>query len=439
MELARRVQRQIYLLTYSRADLCKFPTKDSFADAVIDAWVQNGKQVVQWVVCIEEHKDSESNNSENKFHYHMALKLKDKARWNQVKDFMANKYDVQIHFSDKHALYYSAYKYLLKQDPEPLLSPNHPDLSVEPRTSRAVKSRKRKTSEKRKGAARGSKKRRLSTFDVTQLVMEKGIKSRLELSRLAMVQHREGNSLLAEFIANRGSKAVDEALCLSTEFLEVEQVYDRAQKSRVQLLIERKERPCADSCEGRWLQFAMQIIQGNGIDLKFFCNALYTALSKGRGKYQNVYVHGPANTGKTFILSPLKEIYHCFVNPARGSFAWMGVEKAEIVLLNDFRWHPTTISWCDFLQALEGDIVHFPAPKNFCSKDIEFSKDTPFFATADQPLMLVTNSTIDQTNTEMMRVRWRHFNFWKQIPETEQVRLAPCGRCFATFILDNRE
>ena len=81
---------------------------------------------------------------------------------------------------------------------------------------------------------------------------------------------------------------------------------------------------------------------------------------------------------KTFILSPLKKVYNAFCNPATGSFAWVGAEDAEVILLKDFRWNPGIIARTDFLQVLEGDIVHLLAPKNFCKQDVEFSKDKPF-------------------------------------------------------------
>ena len=166
-------------------------------------------------------------------------------------------------------------------------------------------------------------------------------------------------------------------------------------------------------------------------------NAFYTAL-KGRGKYHNVYIYGPANTGKTFILSPLKKNFHAFCNPATGSFAWMGAQDAEIIFLNDFRWNPAIIAWADFLQALEGDIMHLPAPKTFCKQDIELSKSTPFFATADAPLVLVKGAIIDCANTQMMEVRWRLFHFWRQIPQSEQENSVPCASCFARFILTSK-
>ena len=106
-----------------------------------------------------------------------------------------------------------------------------------------------------------------------------------------------------------------------------------------------------------------------------------------------------------YCIAPLAVIYQAFSNPVTGSFAWIAAEEAEIIYLNDFRWHPKIITWADFLQALEGDTVHLLAPKNLCSKDIELSKDTPFFATLDAPLVLVKGGVIDRVNTEMMSCR----------------------------------
>lgn len=91
----------------------------------------------------------------------------------------------------------------------------------------------------------------------------------------------------------------------------------------------------------------------------------------------------------------------------------------------------------DFLQALEGDTVHLPAPKNVCSRDLELNKDTPFFATSDAPLVLIKAGAIDSLNSRMMNVRWRFHHFLNQIPQEEQQELIPCGCCFATSILNN--
>ena len=57
-----------------------------------------------------------------------------------------------------------------------------------------------------------------------------------KLTPLAAARVREGKTTLAEFIANRGSKAVDEAIQLAKEFAEAEARLNRSRKTRIELL-----------------------------------------------------------------------------------------------------------------------------------------------------------------------------------------------------------
>ncbi len=42
---------------------------------------------------------------------------------------------------------------------------------------------------------------------------------------------------------------------------------------------------------------------------------------------------------------------------------------------------------------------------------------------------------LDERETErQMRVQWKIFNFYAQIPRTEQVDILPCPRCFAELM-----
>ena len=65
---------------------------------------------------------------------------------------------------------------------------------------------------------------------------------------------------------------------------------------------------------------------------------LQDLLDKGRGKYRNIFIVGPANCGKTFILNSLNKVFATFSNPATTTFAWVGAEHAECIFLIDFRW-----------------------------------------------------------------------------------------------------
>ena len=79
--------------------------------------------------------------------------------------------------------------------------------------------------------------------------------------------------------------------------------------------------------------------------------------------------------------------------------------------------------------------MHLPAPKLHFSKDLEFDKDTPIFCTTKHDFVDVKEGVIDQMETEMMAVRWKAFQFQRQIPQNEQLSIQTCARCFAEFIL----
>ena len=58
-------QRIVYLITYSRADTSKFPSKESFSSAIVEAWHHFGIRVIQWVTCIEAHNNNEWRRDES--------------------------------------------------------------------------------------------------------------------------------------------------------------------------------------------------------------------------------------------------------------------------------------------------------------------------------------------------------------------------------------
>ena len=84
-----QTQRMVYIITYSRADTSKFPTRESFSEAVIEAWKFFAINILHWVVCIEAHANLrfESGDDLNYYHFHMALKLEKRGRWLQVKKY----------------------------------------------------------------------------------------------------------------------------------------------------------------------------------------------------------------------------------------------------------------------------------------------------------------------------------------------------------------
>lgn len=270
-----------------------------------------------------------------------------------------------------------------------------------------------------------------------------------------------------------GKKAVQEILTTTWEVERAPEDLQRSQKQRMQLLEEAREEPCRCQPEGAWHDLAKEVLVNNFIGHHAFSKSVIDLLQQGRGKQRNILLTGPANCGKTFLLGPVSEIFKCFQNPAASSFAWLGAEEAEVIMLNDFRWSTKvinkvsfrlrcvmliivpnillainkhvwidfllllsqTIAWNDFLLLLEGEPVHLPAPKSHYSKDILLTSDIPIFCTSAHQIVYVRGGAVDDRETEMMSVRWRHFTLHHQIPPTLQKHVPPCPHCFATFIL----
>ena len=58
-------------------------------------------------------------------------------------------------------------------------------------------------------------------------------------------------------------------------------------------------------CDGNWYDCAKEILDKNGLTVEYFSEVVRKLLIKGRGKYRNLMLTGPANCGKTFFLNPL--------------------------------------------------------------------------------------------------------------------------------------
>ena len=115
-ELAKNGRRQ-YLVTYSKADLVKFFTRESFANAVVEEF-NFGISVVKvqhWACCRKKHEDGSD-------HYHLCLKLNGVKRWSAVN------FGVVVNFSD-HDYNLRAHRYVTKSDIEVAHSLDHPNLS----------------------------------------------------------------------------------------------------------------------------------------------------------------------------------------------------------------------------------------------------------------------------------------------------------------------
>ena len=265
--LSSRDVRQVYLITYNQANLEIVPTREAFARIILHAFdnavPESNATVIHWVC-------SQESDADGGLHYHMAVKLSGQRRWLCVRNYIDQEYGVKVNFSDRQDNRYSAWRYTTKEDSSSLQSTNHPDLRndgapITTNASCALRERRFREGDEDTSNKKGKRMRSLSIFDVLQIAVERQIKTRLELKALASQQKREGKTDLAQFIANRGSKAVEEALSIVWEMENAESQLARSKLSQVEIVYRELESPCVDVCQGKWLEMAEQVMQPNGI------------------------------------------------------------------------------------------------------------------------------------------------------------------------------
>ena len=171
-----------------------------------------------------------------------------------MQEIIDKEHGIKVNFSDRHDNYYGAYRYVTKEDCEFIVSPNLP-----PKTSSATKKRKSLR------VSQNFKRKRLSTFDVVEIIQSRKISNRLELMALAASWKGQGKNDLAEFVSNRGSKVVNDALETAKELSCAQERLIRSKKSRIELLNEHLKKECKEECNGPWLRAANEILESNDI------------------------------------------------------------------------------------------------------------------------------------------------------------------------------
>ena len=421
--------RRSYLITYSQADLSKFPTRESFAAAIFTS-ERSKFRPQHWACCLENHADQG-------FHYHMALKLTGPKKWLECKQALQRKHGVVVNFSD-HDGYYTAYRYISKSDENVYHSPNHPNLEEigSPKTKNCLQSTYHQRRRNRQAATLATapqndeepnsnppakKMKKQSNIDVSEFIHKHNIRNQTTFLAVANAQQEEGKKDLANYALSRSKKSLDELIQQTWGMKEAAAVLKRQKAFRIDIIREAAAGTCVENCEGLWLRCAEEVLVNNKMHPILFAAAVRDLLILGRGKYRNVMIVGPTDCGKTFLFRPLELLFNTFSNPAADKYAWVGADKKEIIWLNDFHWTRELIEWKSLLLLLEGDRVNLPAPKNHFAMDVCIDTDIPIFATSKDVIKYRGSyNAEDQREDDMMESRWKVFRFTHSIPEREQ-------------------
>ena len=322
------LNRRQYLVTYSKANLLKFPSNRSFGETLADAFSASGKVGVEyWACCTEAHADGESK------HYHCSVKLTGPKRWNPVKETMKKRHGIISNFKDNNENYYTAYRYVCKEkeDMDVYKSPGHPPLEDigSPPTKKAMTAYRKKSasSHNEKGPSSSSRVKgsagacRLSSYKLTKFIANHNIENTNDLWVKAKKMEEVGKTDLANCLLGKTPKAQDDLFASAWEMENAKAKVDRESISRMQLIRQAGNNDCVDGFDGEWLKCATQVLRQNSIHPYVFTEALRDLPTNGREKFRTILLLGPTNFGKTFLLLPLDKILKAFCNPANKKYA----------------------------------------------------------------------------------------------------------------------
>ena len=163
-------------------------------------------------------------------------------------------YGISVHYSNRHYNYNRAWKYVTKSNACYIESEGHPRLDdTEPQTSSASRWRRQRQkrsrgnttnseissaedeeedSDGKSTANRREKRRRLTAYEVGEIIVQRNVKTLTELQALAFEQKKkEGKTDLAECLVNPNPKVVADVLQTAWEIENAPKKLARSRKS----------------------------------------------------------------------------------------------------------------------------------------------------------------------------------------------------------------
>ena len=399
---------RVYIVTYSQVNATIFPTRQSFGMACVRAF--GGGHLVKYFCCAEEPHEHGG------YHFHVSILLTESKRWLYVKKNIKDDYGVSVNFAsspEDDPFYEGAYRYCIKWDKNYFhgnvceAHPKKTDLIGRKRGTRgeitrkanaaskksAAKRRDEKEKEKEKKEKEKKRRKRMDKLDIMDFIVQNKLKTDEELLSMGKKRRDEyGDREVLLFLTNLGEKGRRDVMRDAWKTHTSTEVVIRQSKTRMDIVRETmsSQENCICPERGLWLILALDVCDKNGFLWKDMSNAFYDLLENGRGKHRNIILYGERNCAKTFLLEPLTNLFpNTFHTPPASNFGWLGVEEAQVIYLNDFRWKPSekkggSISWDALLRLLEGHNSTLPAPMNSRSEHINLlaSNDIPIFCTS---------------------------------------------------------
>ena len=402
-------QHMVYLITFSNQS---DTTRTQIAGHLLDAYDSRDLKLKYYSVFQEEHLHGGT-------HFHCVVRCTRQHRWKQLAKFLRGR-DLRPHFSTPGdyatAFHYcftpSAKKPQSSLDPSPWVSEKHPipgAIHVSTRLDTTP-----------------NKRMKVTALDMYDVIVANNLHSINDLRAYAKEQRASSPGLmtfclqqpnLVSFVRNVWDMetAADKA--------------NRAKMTRLDILRQATMGPC--TCAGQWSPAAVDILVRNGVHPSTLAHAIHQSLQVGARKFTNLYLLGPKNCGKSFLLRPLEDVYQCMFKPGGGGqYRLTDLMNCEVVLWQDWRFDRHIISWETLLLLGEGATFLVPLPQNTgVSGDGMYRRACPLFITSKSKM-----EHRDPTDTIMMDQRFNFIELTKSIPMESCRDIPSCSRCFANFV-----
>ena len=423
--------------TYSRSEI-----KDFMLGAV--ASTQSSRMEPLKLVYLSVFQERHASGD---IHYHVAVLVEKCFRFNTLKRHFLAAHGLATHWSGKSDGYAGcvAYCYMPSPrkaveelDPSPELWPStHPPLLEASRHAiTAAKLWEKRESAVRERAAAGKAEGRIREVDLWPIVIKENIGAdEVGPERLMAYAKRCGGSALVDYCFANWDK-LPSIIAKSWKVEKVENHIETATKTRLDLLHGALSARC--TCGGEWPTFAQTVLSQNGHSPAEWCKAVEHVLLHGRSKGNFVCHAGfEGNEGKSFLFRPLPLVFGdegVFLTPPKSAFPLLGLEKARLVWLDDWRFNEDIISWALQLLWFEGASFIIARPQNLYAGHLKYSKNDPVFLTTLQADLHALKGKLKQGDVDMMVKRLKIYEFKQKVSIPPHVAKG-CAACFAHFVL----
>ena len=395
-------------------------------------------------------------------HYHVAVQASRQFGFMPVKRALLNRHHLASHWSTSHDGYWSAVRYCAwpseskpeaALDPKPLtwsITGEHPALDEtchEPLTAVAIQ--RRRVYKDKRAAEEGKRGDRVTELDVWPIVVRNNFRNTADFqaAHLQLIDYakKHASTAMQAFLfknRQRLSALIDDVW----QWEVVEEVLEDARRSRLDCLQAAATSACA--CEGKWAVAVTEAFALNGVAIDELCRAVVQALAQGRGETTPVVVLAGASggEGKSLFLKALRSVFGdaAVFSPAAGNFPMLGVERAKVVLLDEWRFHDAPVPCAVQNLWFDGSKVPITRPQNIpgVAGHFLYCGSAPIFVTTklsdvealDRCAQPDASGRPKDSEASMLRRRLKVFDFTVRIPKPP-TKLQYCKRCFAQLVL----